>query len=146
MFIDQYTSHLKDWLGDFTRQHCLTKPYDTSLSPMRLLMFFSTLENVRKRKHGISPGHRVTLLDTQTKELSTFFVVEPSKSDPENARISYLSPLGNKLIGRNLGDLIEIKLFFRTEKFRVIRIEDTQKKALKDKSNDNKISLAANLS
>lgn len=72
---------------------------------------------------GVAPGHKVTLLDIQMKESATFTLVHPDESDLKNAKLSFLSPLGSRLIGCTLGDVVEINIFGRKETFHVIGIE-----------------------
>jgi transcription elongation factor GreA len=109
------------------RKNYSTKSYDNKLDPIKLQDIFSALERLEQRENDdvcrVSLGNKVTLLDTETEEVSSFFVVEPNTSDPKSARISYLSPLGSQLIGRKLDDFIEIRIFFRTDRFRITNIE-----------------------
>lgn len=123
----QYLSQLKDQISNCARQHYLQLRWRRSLNVTELSTLFTALENNAEEKYNhvrrIKVGHKVTLFDVQTKEIITLILVNPRNSSPENGRISCLSPLGKQLIGCMPGDVVEIKIFYRTEIFRVVRIE-----------------------
>jgi transcription elongation factor GreA len=124
----QYLSRLNDRLGRYARQHYLQLPWGMSASPTDLSTVFAAIEQDAEKKHNqvkrIKVGHKVTLFDVNAKEIITLVLVSPRNSNPERGRISSFSPLGRQLIGRMPGDLIEIKIFYRAEMFRVVRIEN----------------------
>lgn len=126
--LTQHLSRFNDRLRKYARQHYLKLPENTDTNPAELSTLFSALEKDAEKKNGkitrIKIGHRVTLFDIQAKEIITLTLVSPRNSNPEKGRISCFSLLGRQLIGRALGDVIEVKIFYRAEMFRVVRIEN----------------------
>ena len=49
-------------------------------------------------------GRTVRLYNLQTDEEITYQLLGPYESDPENGKISVISPLGQALIGKEMGD------------------------------------------
>jgi len=119
---------LNDHLGKYARQYYLQLPEGMSANPTELSTVFAALEQDTEKRHNqakrIKVGDKVTLFDVNAKEIITLMLVSPRNSNPEKGRISCFSPLGRQLIGRMPGDAIEIKIFYRAEMFRVVRIEN----------------------
>jgi len=92
-------------MDDFSRQKIFHMPWSIVLSPTELATSFE-------------------LLEQHEKEVFTLTLTNSHDSAPEKGFISCLSPLGRELPGRIAGDVIEIKIFFRTEMFRIVRIEE----------------------
>jgi len=53
---------------------------------------------------------RVTLKDLKTNEEFQYLLVSPEESNFENNKISVTSPIGKALLGKNKGDIVEIKV------------------------------------
>ena len=68
-------------------------------------------------------GRTVLLYDIQTDKEITYQLVGPYESDPENGRISIKSPLGQGLIGREIGDEFKIKIPRGVQEFEVLEIK-----------------------
>jgi transcription elongation factor GreA len=68
-------------------------------------------------------GRTVLLYDVQTDKEITYQLVGPYESDPENGRISIKSPLGQGLIGREIGDEFKIKIPRGIQEFEVLEIK-----------------------
>ncbi len=64
-------------------------------------------------------GSMVTLKNSSTKE---FQVVGTVEADPLNGKISDESPLGKALLGKKVGDAVEIKNPSETATFKIIKI------------------------
>jgi sugar phosphate isomerase/epimerase len=56
----------------------------------------------------IDVGSRVLLQDISRREQLSYVIVEPGHADPFTARISYESPIGRSLLGKESGSLVEI--------------------------------------
>lgn len=54
-------------------------------------------------------GSRIDILFVEDGSLDTFTVVYPSEIDPDNNRISILSPIGRQLLLSSLGDCLTIE-------------------------------------
>ena len=68
-------------------------------------------------------GRTVLLYDVQTDKEITYQLVGPYESDPEKGRISIKSPLGQGLIGREIGDEFKIKIPRGVQEFEVLEIK-----------------------
>ena len=53
-------------------------------------------------------GATVLLLDTESKQERQYTLVGQDEADLKNSRISVQSPVGRALIGRRVGDLVEV--------------------------------------
>ena len=67
-------------------------------------------------------GRTVLLYDVSADKEITYQLVGPYESDPENGRISIKSPLGQGLIGREIGDECKIKTPRGIQEFEVLEI------------------------
>ena len=67
-------------------------------------------------------GRTVLLYDLQTDDEKQYQLVGPYESDPENGRISVVSPLGRALIGRGIGDEIAVKTPAGLQEFEILKI------------------------
>ena len=68
-------------------------------------------------------GRTVLLYDVQTDKEITYQLVGPYESDPEIGRISIKSPLGQGLIGREIGDEVKITIPRGVQEFEVLEIK-----------------------
>ena len=68
-------------------------------------------------------GRTVLLYDVQTDKEITYQLVGPYESDPEKGRISIKSPLGQGLLGREIGDEFKIKIPRGVQEFEVLEIK-----------------------
>ena len=65
----------------------------------------------------IQLGHKVTLLMGEAEKI--FEILGPSETNPEKGIISYKSPLGEALMGKSVGDKVEI----RDVEYEILKIE-----------------------
>jgi transcription elongation GreA/GreB family factor len=56
----------------------------------------------------VSIGTKVTLRDTDTEATVEYIVLGAWDSDPENRIISYQTAIGQALLGKKLGDMIQL--------------------------------------
>jgi transcription elongation factor GreA len=73
--------------------------------------------------HSVTFGTRVLLQDLTTGAQEEYYILGPWESDPNRKVISYLSPLGNRLYNRKLGEELRFTLNEREYGYRVDRIE-----------------------
>ena len=57
----------------------------------------------------IAYGSRVVLFDVEKEEKVTYKLVTSEESDPDNGKISTVSPIGQALMGREEGDEVKVK-------------------------------------
>ena len=67
-------------------------------------------------------GRTVLLYDLQTDDEKQYQLVGPYESDPEKGKISVVSPLGQALIGKGIGDEIEVKTPAGIQEFEILEI------------------------
>lgn len=68
-----------------------------------------------------TPGCRVTVAE-DGEEPETYHIVGALEADPAAGRISYESPLGRALMGRAVGDRVEVRTPSGVLRFRVLEI------------------------
>ena len=62
------------------------------------------------KKGVISLGSKVDFIDDETGELNTYEIVGTTEADVELGRISNESPIGNALLGRKVGDKVNVSV------------------------------------
>ncbi len=67
-------------------------------------------------------GKTVLLYDLNTDEEVSYQLLGPYESDPEKGRISVLSPLGQALIGREVGDEIKVNTPVGIHEYEIVEI------------------------
>lgn len=126
MFITQLI-HAPTWLMKSARQFGLTNAWGLSRPPHELAHNFAKTERILGQLQDnlvkAMPGKKITLFDEQLLEEVTFTLVPPEESDPGNGKLSFLSPLGSRLMGRSAGDQVEVQIFGRRDAFRIIRVD-----------------------
>jgi transcription elongation factor GreA len=76
-----------------------------------------------KRQSGIVEiGSKVTIQEGAGPEM-TYTIVGPQEADPMNGRMSFNSPIGQALIGRTPGDLVEVTTPVGVKVFTIKKIE-----------------------
>ncbi len=68
-------------------------------------------------------GKNVLLYNLETEEEVRYQLLGPYESDPEKGKISVHSPLGQALIGREIGDEIKVKTPGGLQEFEVLEID-----------------------
>jgi transcription elongation factor GreA len=67
-------------------------------------------------------GSKVRVMDLDVDEEETFELVGPGQENPDNGRILSTSPIGQGLIGRKMGETVEIPVPRGTIRFKVLEI------------------------
>lgn len=68
----------------------------------------SIIEEEEVSKEEIGIGARVRLNDKEFNEEVIFTIVGTAEADPKKGRISNVSPVGKELLGKKVGDVIEV--------------------------------------
>ena len=68
-------------------------------------------------------GRTILLYNLQTDEEIAYQLLGPYESDPENGKISVKSPIGQALIGREVGDEIKVKTPRGVQEFEILEIK-----------------------
>ena len=67
-------------------------------------------------------GRTAHLYNLQTDEEITYQLLGPYESDPENGKISVTSPLGQALIGKEVGDEISVRTPGGVQEYEILEI------------------------
>lgn len=67
-------------------------------------------------------GTIVELEDLDTQKHTVYQIVGPFEADPIKGRISYESPLGESLMGKRVGDIVEVKAPIGLRRYKVIAL------------------------
>jgi transcription elongation factor GreA len=67
-------------------------------------------------------GATVKVLDTDTDEEKSFFLVGPEEADAKNGKISISSPVGKALLNKEIGDVVTINAPARTMEYEILEI------------------------
>lgn len=67
-------------------------------------------------------GATVKVLDIDTDEEKSFFLVGPEEADAKNGKISISSPVGKALINKEIGDVVTINAPARTMEYEILEI------------------------
>ncbi len=70
----------------------------------------------------VSIGSSVIIKDTDTQETETYTIVGATEADPYENKISNESPVGRALIGKKVGDTIEVQVPDGFAKFEIQKI------------------------
>jgi transcription elongation GreA/GreB family factor len=71
----------------------------------------------------VSIGTIVTLRDTNTKEEETYTILGAWDGDPERSIISYQTAIGQSLLGKHLGEVVELNAEEDTGRYEITAIE-----------------------
>ena len=75
------------------------------------------------RDGEVEIGERVTVLDLTTSLASDYRVVSSDAARPAAGEISHRSPLGAALLGRHVGDVVELRIPGRLRRLEVVEID-----------------------
>ena len=76
-----------------------------------------------KNKNKVSLGSTVTLKFLNNDKIDTFMLVGSVESDPFNKKISIACPLGEAIVGKSVGDVVDIKSQ-RPYKVEILKLEN----------------------
>lgn len=67
-------------------------------------------------------GAKVKLLDEEFDEELVYTIVGTAEADPKKGRISNLSPVGRALLGKSVGDIVEVSVADTLSTYKVLDI------------------------
>ena len=68
-------------------------------------------------------GCRVRVLDVEMEEEEEYTIVGSQEADPMNFRISDDSPFGRAMVGKGVGDVVEVEAPVGVLQFRILNVE-----------------------
>ena len=87
------------------------------------LMEVESIDVSKLPRDRVAYGSTVTLFDLDKEEKITYKLVTSEESDPENGKISTVSPIGQALMGREEGDEVRVKTPTATKNFEISRLK-----------------------
>ena len=78
------------------------------------------IAQTNQKQTVVQIGSRITALVNGHKE--EFLIVGEFEGDPKNKKISCSSPIGKSLIGKKVGDLVEVEVPAGKTKYKIIKI------------------------
>lgn len=88
----------------------------------KMLRNVEVIEEDKLNKNKVNLGNTVKLYDEEFEEEVTYTIVGSAEADPKAGRISNESPLGITLIGRGIGDEIEVNAPDGIIRFKLLEI------------------------
>ncbi len=74
-------------------------------------------------KNRVDIGSTVVIRDVEYGDEETYTIVGSTEVDPSNGRISLKSPIGRALMGRKVGDIVEVQTPGGIVEFEIIEIK-----------------------
>jgi transcription elongation factor GreA len=94
---------------------------ESELSDKRMLLSSAKLLPRKRDALRVAIGSVVDLIDTSGR-LVRYTLVDTIEANPSDGRISIKSPLGQRLLGKQLQDMVEWSNGLRTTKFQLVGI------------------------
>lgn len=82
----------------------------------------SVIDDEEISKTKVTLGSLVTLRDEQTKEENQYSLVNPNEGDIFMNRISSDSPVGQAILGKKKGQIVDVQTTSGTFKYKVVKI------------------------
>lgn len=115
-----------DFGEDVTFQSLINERFrlEEEISNVENLLTKVTIIDAKQRStEKISFGHTVTLINITNGTKETFTIGHSMEGNVRNNLLSVYSPLGKKLLGKRVGDLILLNFLDQTIKRKIIHIE-----------------------
>lgn len=124
----EIANYLQETMGDVEDSEYLIAMEEQAFVEGRICQLEDLLSNVRVIQPGQKSGGVVDLGSTIVlregdNDAETFTIVGAAEADPKIGLISNESPLGKALLGRKVGDDLEIKVPVGLLKFRVLAVQ-----------------------
>lgn len=71
---------------------------------------------------NVGIGKKVKLFDVEFEDEDEYFIVGPTEADPTSNKLSYESPVGKALMGKKVGDEVEVDAPGGVVKFKILEI------------------------
>jgi transcription elongation factor GreA len=94
------------------------------LELQRILQNAVVVEKPSGPAGAVAVGSLVTLRDTKSRKQVEYRIVSPVEADPANGRISYESPVGRAIMGRSVGDKVQVTAPSGTTSYVVAKVSN----------------------
>ncbi|MDD2494117.1 MAG: transcription elongation factor GreA [Tissierellia bacterium] len=81
---------------------------ESRIAKLELLIKNAKVIKESKQKGVVSVGSKVKIKDLEYDELMEYTIVGSAEADPFKGKISNVSPLGKALLGKKIGEIIEV--------------------------------------
>lgn len=81
---------------------------ESRIAKLELIVKNAKIIKEAKQKGVVNVGSRVTIKDLEYDEIMEYIIVGSAEADPFRGKISNVSPLGKALLGKKLGEIIEV--------------------------------------
>ena len=81
------------------------------------------IEEGEENTGKVGLGCRVRVLDVEMEEEEEYTIVGSQEADPMNFRISDDSPFGRAMVGKGVGDVVEVEAPVGVLQFRILSVE-----------------------
>ncbi|MHB0913752.1 MAG: transcription elongation factor GreA [Armatimonadota bacterium] len=88
----------------------------------RILQNAHVLTDEEVHTDTVGVGSKVTVRDMKSKDEWEYTIVGSVEADPAEDRISNESPVGEALIDKKVGDIVEVEVPAGTEKYKIVKI------------------------
>ncbi len=95
---------------------------------MRIQELEETLTNVKiieisQNSDQVSLGSKIVLRDLEYDEIEEYIIVGSAEANPRKGRLSNESPVGQAVIGKSKGDIVEVQVPVGTIKYEIVEIK-----------------------
>jgi transcription elongation factor GreA len=87
-----------------------------------IVKYAKIIQEDKLSKDVVSVGSKVTLLDIEYDEQETYSIVGSTEADPYENKISNVSPVGTALIGKKVGEVVEVQVPTGVLNYKVVKI------------------------
>lgn len=81
---------------------------ESRIAKLELMIKNAKVIKESKQKGIVSIGSKVTIKDLEYDEVMEYTIVGSAEADPFEGKISNVSPLGKALLGKKIGEIIEV--------------------------------------
>ncbi|MDF2677123.1 MAG: greA [Bacillota bacterium] len=81
---------------------------ESRIAKLELMIKNAKVIKESKQKGIVSIGSKVTIKDLEFDEVMEYTIVGSAEADPFEGKISNVSPLGKALLGKKIGEIIEV--------------------------------------
>ncbi|KFZ39920.1 MULTISPECIES: transcription elongation factor GreA [Thermoactinomyces] len=81
------------------------------------------IDAANQDKNVVNVGSKVTIEEQPDGDRETYTIVGSAESDPASFKISNESPIGKELIGKKVGEIVNVSTPSGTIQFKIIEIE-----------------------
>ena len=89
----------------------------------RVLQFARELERPRESMDAVGLLSKVSLTNLNSNMRMDYTIVSPHEANPQEKKLSIKSPIGEALVGKKVGDVVEVKVPAGIQKFKIEEIQ-----------------------